>query len=206
MYTDLEKVEFRKNFLFTRITGKGISFNNQINDYLLRSSDFTNGDYVKTGLGELVSILELSPEVFSLFLQDRYVLIGDFENDIHPTYLNRQPGSLIIFNAYLHLALNRHILPVWYLVILYIFLYWIVWLRAGKKSRHLKITFKIKYFEPFVFPVNIFSVSLLLIIFSYISSLLFNVNICIFHLITIFSLVDLAGFIWKKRIGTKQKQ
>ena len=206
MYTDLEKVEFRKNFLFTWFSGKGLSFNNQINDYPLRSSDFTNGNYIKIGLGELVSVLSLSPEVFNRFLQNRYVLIGDFENDIHPTYLNRQPGTLIFFNAYLHLVLNRHILSVWYLVILYIFLYWIVWLQADKRSHHLKITLKIKYFEPFVFPINIFSVSLLLIIFSYISSLLFNVNISIFHLITIFSLVDLARFIWKRRIGTKQKQ
>jgi hypothetical protein len=199
MYTDLDKGHVRKNFLFTWFTGKGIAFNSQINNYPLRSKDFTDGDYVKIGLGELVSLLKISPEVFDFYLQNRYLLIGDFANDVHNTYLNKQPGTLILFNAYLHLHHNRQILPVWYLMALYIFLYWIVWLQTGRRSRKLKFTLKIKYFEPFEFPVNILSISLLLMIFSYISSLLFNVNISIFHLITIFFWVDLVMFMWKKR-------
>jgi hypothetical protein len=203
MYTDLDKGNVRKNFLFTWFSGQGISFNNQINDYLLRRSDFTDGAYVKIGLGELVSILGLSPEIFESYLQNRYLLIGDFENDIHNTYLNKQQGLLILFNAYLHLHHQRQILSVWYLIILYIFLHWIVWLQTGKRSQRLKLTLKIKYFKPFEFPVNILSVSLLLILFSYISSFLFNVNISIFHLITIFSVMDLVKFIWKKRISQK---
>lgn len=203
MYTDLDKVNVRKNFLFTWFQGKGIAFNNQIDDYPLRGSDFTDGEYVKIGLGELVSILEIAPEVFNDYLQNRYILIGDFENDAHNTYLNRQPGTLILFNAYLHLHLDRQILPVWYLAVLYVFLYWIVWLQTGKRSRHLKMTLRIKYFEPFEFPVNILSVSLLLMGFTYLSSLLFKVNISIFHLIVIFSFVDLVEFIWNKRIRAK---
>jgi hypothetical protein len=202
MYADLDKVKVRKNFLFTWFSNKGIAFNHQINDYLLRNRDFTAGEYVKIGLGELVSVLKLSPEVFSGYLQNRYLLIGDFENDIHITYLNKQQGTLVLFNAYLQLHLNRQILSIGYLIILYIFLYWIVWLQTGKRSRHLKFTLKIKYFEAFEFPINIFSISLLLMIFSYISSLLFNINVSIFHLIAIFSQVDLAKFMWKKRIRT----
>jgi len=206
MYTDLDNGKVRKNFLFTWFSGKGIAFNNQINDYLLRSRDFADEKpvkYIKIGLGELVSILELSPELFNRYLQNRYLIIGDFENDNHLTYLNTQPGSLILFNAYLHLHHNRQILPVWYLILFYIFLHWIVWLQAGKRSRELKLRLKIKYFETFEFPVNILSVSFLLIVFSTLSSLLFNVNISIFHLIAIFSLVDLVEFIWKKRIKQK---
>ena len=203
MYVDLDKGAAQKNLLFTWFPGKGIAFNNQINDYLLRSNDFASNGYVKIGLGELVSVLKLNPKVFNQYLQNRYLLIGDFENEVHNTYLNMQPGTLILFNAYLHLHLNRQILPVWYLIMLYIFLYWIVWLQMGKRSRNLKFTLKIKYFEPFEFPVNILSVSFLLIIFSYLSSLLFNVNISIFHLIAIFSLVDLIEFIWEKRIKKK---
>jgi len=200
MYMDLDKGKVRKNFLFTWFSGKGIAFNSQINNYPVRSRDFTDGKYVKIGLGELVSVLKLSPDVFNQYLQNKYLLIGDFENDRHKTYLNTQPGTLILFNAYLHLHHNRQILPVWYLIILYVFLHWIVWLQAGKRSRRLKLTLKIKYFEPFEFPVNILSVSFLLIIFTYLSSLLFNINISIFHLIVIFSLVDFVKFIWKKRI------
>lgn len=204
MYTDLDKVKTWKNFLFTWFSSKGIAFNSQINNYPARKNDFsesdsTNSIYKKIDLGGLVSGLEMSPKVFNWYLRNKYVLIGDFENDNHKTYLNIQPGTLILFNAYLHLHLNNQILPVWYLIILYIFLYWIVWLQAGKRSRQLKFTLKIKYFEPFEIPVNILSVSFLLIIFTYISSLLFNVNVSIFHLIAIFSLVDFVKFIWNKK-------
>ena len=200
MYTDLDKGKIRKNFLFTWFSGKGIAFNNQINDYLLRRSDFTGKGYVKIGLGELVSVLKLNPEVFNQYLQNRYLLIGDFENDDHITYLNTQPGTLILFNAYLHLHLNRQILPVWYLILFYIFLYWIVWLQANEKDRQFIFRLKLKFFETFEIPVNILSVSFLLLVFSYLSSLLFNINISIFHLIAIFSVVDFIEFIWKKRI------
>ena len=151
----------------------------------------------------MASVLELSQEVFSKYLQNRYILIGDFENDVHSTYLNTQPGTLILFNAYWHLHQSNQLLSVWYLIALYVFIHWIVWLQAGKKSRHLTFKLKIKYFEPFEFPVNILSISFLLLIFSYLSALLFNVNISIFHLIAIFSLVDLVKFIWGKRTGAK---
>lgn len=201
IYTDLDKINVRKNFLFTWFSGKGIAFNSQINNYPVRSSDFISGKYEKIGIGELVSALKLSPEVFNQHLQNRYILIGDFENDPHNTYLNIQPGTLILFNAYLHLHHNHQILPVWYLIILYIFLHWIVWLQADKKRHRLKFTLKIKGFEPFKFPVNILSVSFLLLIFTSLSSLLFNVNISIFHLIAIFSLVDFVKYIWNKRIA-----
>jgi len=204
MYTDLDMGNVRKNILFTWFAGKGIAFNNQINNYPLRSSDFTGGGYVKIGLDELISAMKSSPEAAGRYLQNRYVLIGDFENDRHLTYLNMQPGTLILFNAYLHLHLNRQLLPAAYLILLYIFLYWMVWLQAGKKRHHLKFTLKIKFFEPFKIPVNILSVSFLLLAFSCLSSLLFNVNISIFHLITIFSLVDFVRFIWNKRIKTTQ--
>ena len=205
MYADLNEGNIRKNFLFTFFSGKGISFNSQINNFPVRRSDFTDGEYVKIGLGELISVLKLNPEVFNLYLKNRYLLIGDFENDIHNTHLNKQTGTLILFNAFLHLHNNLHILSVWYLIIFYIFLYWIVWLQEGKKSHRIKFTLKVKYFEPFEFPVNILSISFLLLLFTYLSSLLFNIDISIFHLIAIISFVDLIKFIWKKRIKLQTK-
>ena len=205
MYKDLDKINTRKNFLFTWFSGKGIAFNSQINNYPLRSSDFTTGKYVKIGLGELVSVSKLSPEVFKNYLQNRYILIGDFENDPHNTYLNIQPGTLILFNAYLHLHHNRQILSIWYLIIFYIFLYWIVWLQADKKRGRYKFPpLRMPGFKPIWIPVNILSVSFLLVVFTYLSSLLFNVNISIFHLIVIFSIIDFVKFIWNKRIRTKK--
>jgi hypothetical protein len=209
MYYDLEGHHIKSNFLFTWFSKQGLAFNTQINDYVLRGKDFTGGGYTKIGLGELVSLLQLSPEIFSQYLQGRYILIGDFENDSHSTYLNDQPGTLILFNAYLHLKNGQQFLSIWYLIILYLFLYTVVWMHANKKTVVYKLTLKVKFFQPFLIPMNIISVSILLIAFTYLSSLLFGTNISVFHLIAIFSLVEMGQFfiskIVKKPAGVPPK-
>lgn len=203
LYIDLQDARMSQNGLFTWFYGKGIAFNSQINDLYLRANDFDDGGYVKIGLGELVSLMKISPQVFREYLQDRIILIGDFENDRHATYLNSQPGTLLLFDAYWHLKMNRQLLSVWYLFTLYIFLYVIVWLQLSQKSYIHEFKLKIRFFEPFVIPVNIITVSMLLIAFTIFSALVFGVNISIFHLIGIFSIVDLIKF-FKGKMAIRQ--
>lgn len=50
----------------------------------------------------------------------KYVLIGDFENDKHSTFLGEMPGVLINFNAYVSLVNGHHRLSFWYLLSLYL--------------------------------------------------------------------------------------
>ena len=52
--------------------------------------------------------------------KDRYVLIGDFIDDVHNTYIGKLPGVLINFNAYLSLHNGHHRIKFWMLVILYL--------------------------------------------------------------------------------------
>ncbi|MFY8026132.1 MAG: hypothetical protein ACOVNO_12305 [Sediminibacterium sp.] len=206
MYQDMGGSKIHTNFLYTWFNNKGLAFNTQIHDYLLRGRDFTKGEYIKIGLGELVSLLAISPEVFDQYLQNKYILIGDFENDVHDTYLNAQPGLLILFNAYLHIEHERHILSIWYLLLLYLLIYLVVWMHAANKSLVYKLKLKVKFFEPFLIPVNIISISIVLIVFTFISSLLFGVNLSVFHLIAIFSIVEtIQFFIGKLEKKSNQK-
>jgi hypothetical protein len=198
IYTDLHPHRATTNWLFSWFSGKGISFNTQINDYPLRRNDFVNGEYIKIGLGELVSLLHVAPEIYDQYLKNRFILIGDFENDQHNTYLNKQPGTLILFNAYWHLAQGGQLISFWYLLILYLFLYGIVWLETHKKTVVYQHKLKLPYFEVFIIPVNIITISILLIGFTYVSALLFHVNISIFHLIALFSLIDTVKFFINK--------
>ncbi|MEI6596407.1 MAG: hypothetical protein WCO28_12655 [Bacteroidota bacterium] len=195
IYYDLHQNKVTSNVLVTWFKNKGLSFNTQISDYPLRNKDFEeSGGYIKIGLGELVSLVNINPNLFKDYLQNRFILIGDFENDVHSTYLNNQAGTLILFNAYWHLKKNKEILSFWYLLLLYVFLYIIAWLQVNKKSFSYIFNLKVKYFHKFQIPINILSISILLIVFTCISSLVFEINISIFHLILIFSFIDIVKY------------
>jgi hypothetical protein len=167
IYYNLFNIEIFQNPWFSWFKHKGLAFNSQINNYTIRSKDFIDGGYTKIGLGELVSLLKVSPEIYSQFLENRFILIGDFENDIHSTYFNDQPGTLILYNAFLHLEYGNHILSFFYLVTLYIFLYFITWLHTSKWTYDLNFKLKIRFFKPFLISVNIISISILIILFYF---------------------------------------
>jgi len=75
IYSDIHKIKFKHSFLFTWFENKGISFNSQINDLYLRRKDFIDGEYIKIGLGELISLIKVSPDFFKLYLKDRFIIM-----------------------------------------------------------------------------------------------------------------------------------
>jgi len=194
MYQDIEKCNTKNFKLFTYFQKKGISFNTQIDNLYIRAENniLMNG-YDDLELGSLVSSIDdlnsIAPsKIFNQFLKNRYIIIGDLEggSDMHQTYLNSQPGSLILFNAFWQLKINSEILPFYYILLLYLFLCFVLWLRIVKKSYtvNLKILKKIKI------NVNVFSITLLLSLFTILSSVVLHINVSIFYLVIIFSLID----------------
>lgn len=51
--------------------------------------------------------------------KNKYVLIGDLEEDIHTTYIGELPGIIINFNAYLTLIAGHHIIKGWMIFMLF---------------------------------------------------------------------------------------
>lgn len=52
-----------------------------------------------------------TPEEICAMVEDKYVIVGDFEHDLHSTYVGRVPGPMLSFLAYRELATGRHIYP-----------------------------------------------------------------------------------------------
>ena len=62
------------------------------------------------------------------FATGKYVLIGDFQEDRHNTYLGEMAGPIINFNAFLTLLHGHHRISLLMLIILWGAFFWLVWL------------------------------------------------------------------------------
>ncbi|SDN81784.1 hypothetical protein SAMN04487900_103165 [Prevotella communis] len=65
----------------------------------------------------------------------KYILIGDFEDDIHPTFLGEIPGTLLIYNAFSSLLHKRHVLSLSFLFLLFCIYFALAWLTLSHNSR-----------------------------------------------------------------------
>ena len=123
-----EKLSTVPVYLYEKTTGNKIedlgiiyaeannaSLNSVIIDYQIRSHElFEQGEYPVVNLSELL----LLPEevIVNDFLKNRFVLMGDFQNDVHDTVLGSMPGTLILLNAYLTLLNGYHLITVGWLL------------------------------------------------------------------------------------------
>lgn len=73
--------------------------------------------YINLG-ADLINIDSIIP--VSEQIKDKFVVIGDFSNDIHTTYAGLLPGSVICLNAYYALQRGDHIVNWWVAILLLI--------------------------------------------------------------------------------------
>ncbi|WP_316811050.1 CHASE2 domain-containing protein [Pedobacter heparinus] len=93
------------------------SLNSMIIDYQIRAHElFEQGEYPVVTLSELL----LLPEevLVNEFLKDRFVILGDFNSDVHETVFGSTPGTLILINVYLSLTAGQHLISIWWLLFL----------------------------------------------------------------------------------------
>ena len=70
------------------------------------SEDYTQKNIILPNLGE--NTLKYGSVADDI--EGKIVIIGDFENDMHDTYIGKQPGAIIILNAFHALVQGDHIL------------------------------------------------------------------------------------------------
>ena len=80
---------------------------------LVRSSVFLTYDFVDCDYRHNLNEEDLDAE-------NKYVLIGDFEEDVHSTYVGELPGVIINFDAYLALIKGHHKIKGGMVVILFV--------------------------------------------------------------------------------------
>jgi hypothetical protein len=97
--------------------GKKPSLNSVIIDYQIRAHElFEQQEYPTVTLSELLMLPD--DIIFSEFLKDRIVVLGDFNTDVHETVFGPTPGTLILLNVYLTLKNGQHIISMWWIIFL----------------------------------------------------------------------------------------
>ncbi len=119
-------------YLYQEYTGKKIDhrfgwyfqgyrpvMNSLIIDYQIRAHELLDKmEYPVINLSELM----LLPEevIAEEFLKNRFVIMGDFNNDTHSTIYGSTPGTLILLNVFLSLMDGQHIISFWWWLFLLI--------------------------------------------------------------------------------------
>ena len=110
-----------------RMTGKLMDIEGQVRER----------NYINLGadLLDIDSIIPVKEQI-----EDKILVIGDFKNDIHDTYLGPQPGSAICMNAYIALMNGDHYVNCWCAIALFI-IYTIIgyfYLSGHSITNHIK--------------------------------------------------------------------
>ncbi len=111
LHEQLQKAKYinRSGFLFcnNRLCLQTISPKYYIRQYQLTQSKL----YPYFNLGELLVLLN-EPSFYQHFLQNKFIVIGNFDTDIHATPVGQMPGSLILLNTYLSLLNGKQVLSI----------------------------------------------------------------------------------------------
>ena len=166
---------------------------------LLGSTYTYSGDTI-TGYRDLYDYPELT--------QDKYIVIGAFSGgDMHYSYMENQPGSAILFNAYLSLLHGHHIVSPWFFVLLLAVFYVMAYLILGNQTIDAFLTdiiphgnYAITTFtRVIIFIVSWVGYSLLLSILCIFTYLVMGEVYDIFITATVFQLISMATRLINKK-------
>ncbi|TCZ74067.1 CHASE2 domain-containing protein [Flaviaesturariibacter aridisoli] len=168
-----------------------IAFNTFIPEFYYRNQDLhtiNKGDKYANlfYMGEVID----RPDFFENCVKDKYVLVGDFDNDKHPTYLGEISGTLILFDAYL--TLRTHNLAISYIWLALLFLIYTIisyFLFYAPEKGVVKIAEKVKISFIKEFLTKYISYLGLLIGINLVSFYFFGIFISLFYLATYLTFV-----------------
>lgn len=90
-----------------RVTGSLLDEEGQVRE--------RNYIHLSTDLLDLDRVIPISEQI-----DDKLIVIGDFKNDIHTTFLGAQPGSSILLNGYLSLSQGAHLVNWLFMSLLFV--------------------------------------------------------------------------------------
>lgn len=209
-YTAINRIEFTKMLVYYKDTLKSLpaklfekmtphrftkkryltyldghpAFNTVIPEFYYRSVDMVTPMAGKNAntfyLGELLA----DPDCFSV-LKDKFIVIGDFTNDIHTTYLGKMAGTLILWNTFLTMYKHQVVISAGWLLMLFVFYfmlsYWIM-IHPDKKLSSLHKKIRIPFLSSFL--INYLSFIGILIIINIISYFNFGTFVSLLYIAT----------------------
>jgi len=182
---------FTKKNILTFLDGKP-TFNTVIPEFYYRVGDMVPPSAMKNintyYLGELLA----DPDCFSV-LKNKFIIIGDFSNDIHVTYLGRMPGTLIIWDAYLTLYKNHAVISFKWLLMLFFFYlmlsYWII-IHPDRKFKEIHQKIRVPFLSTFL--INYISFIGILVLINIFSYFYFGTFVSLFYIATYLTFIQLV--------------
>lgn len=108
-----------------------LDFSSVFPKYYIRPSDlFDTKKYPYYNLGELLMLSE-TDSFYHQFLEDKFIVIGNYETDVHNSTIGKIPGPLILLNTYLGIR-NRDYVSWW----------WALFMVAGLSGLSYLLLFK----------------------------------------------------------------
>lgn len=135
MYSDLHNQDYKTIGLFTfcnnQLCTRSIypTFPIRLSSWAKQTDESQLPILQYYNLGEDLINMPDNGKVVSAIIENRIVVVGDFIDDIHDTYVGPQPGALINLNAYISLCKNEHIVHFWGVFsqfMIYVFITWFI--------------------------------------------------------------------------------
>jgi len=124
--------------------------------------------------------------------KDKIIIIGNFVDDVHDTYLGKQPGAYLHYLAYSNLTKGRHLLPWWYVCFLAIIIGLTFFEIAEQKKLISSIPLIKKAKQKWLsFIISLLSYTTLLSLVSYLSYCIFQKTVGIFIPVLVFTVCDM---------------
>jgi hypothetical protein len=165
-------------------------------------------EYPYFNLGELL-VLSGDSSFYNKFLQNKFIVVGNFETDVHETPIGSVPGTLILLNTYLSLLNGKHQPGVWWFIVLFALLFVINTYIFFGKIRMPEIAKKrTKWWQVLIKDqlksqlANLFSVAAICLLVTIISEFLFHIRphtFIIFMFIITWQTIIKYHTIWKEQ-------
>jgi hypothetical protein len=172
-----------------------LSFNTIIPEFYYRTSDlvYSEGKTVNAYyMGELLLFGDASFEA----MRNKYIIIGNFSDDIHSTYLGKIPGALILWDTFLTLQSRPINVSIQWLLTLFI-IYWIISYKIiihpeekfenlTEKIKKIRFSFLKKFLLKYISYLGV------VLIINFLSFVLLGVFISLFYIVTYLTFFELT--------------
>jgi len=160
--------------------------------------DFSDTRYRMSGIPKYYNLTQdfygdnagLTPRDFQIMCDGKLLVIGNFKEDVHDTYLNKQPGPYLNYLAFDSLRSGKHIIPFWYLVVV-LLVFSITLFQITEQTKfieYLPFVAKSKFLR---FLLTLVGYTALLSVLSIITYSIFGRVVAVFIPTLYFSIVDL---------------
>ena len=88
--------------------------------YIMPDQLYKSKEYPYFNLGELLILSQATPGFYNQFLKNNFIVIGNFDTDVHSSIVGDMPGPLILLNSYLTLRNGAHANWLWALFMIFL--------------------------------------------------------------------------------------